>query len=110
MSGCSDEPPAPTQRRLPPSYLMTVLASAPVVTAVSHDFLVLLRLTIDAQAHAGDSLTAGSEDDGGAFCAVQQALAPWQPVPRAIDGILDGRIDLVLYCAISCEAAGHAQF
>jgi hypothetical protein len=87
---------------------LAILASASVVTAVIHWFLISFRLTTDTQAHARDSLTAGSGDGGATFFAAHQALASRQLVTRAIDSVLDCRIDLVLYCSIFCKAASHA--
>ncbi len=70
-------------------------------------FLISFRLTIDTQAHARNSLTAGGGDGGITFFAVLQALAPWQLVARAIDSVLDCCIDLVLYCTVFCKSASH---
>jgi hypothetical protein len=39
---------------------------------------------------------------------VFRALAPWQLVARAIDSVVDFRIDLVLYCPVFCKAASHS--
>jgi hypothetical protein len=38
---------------------------------------------------------------------VAQALATRQLVTDAFDRILDGRIDLILYCPVFCKAASH---
>jgi hypothetical protein len=70
--------------------------------------LILFRLTIDTQAHARDSLTAGSGDGGVAFFTVLQAFAPGQPITRAIDSVLDCGVDLVLYRTVFCKAASHS--
>jgi hypothetical protein len=64
---------------------LAVLASASVVTTVIDCFLILFRPTADTQ-----------------------ALAPWQLVARAIDSVVDFRIDLVLYCPVFCKAASHS--
>ena len=87
---------------------LAVLVSASVVTTVIDCLLIMFRLTMDTQARARDSLTAGSGDGGITFFAVLQALAPWQLVTRAIDSVLDCRIDLVLYCTVFCKAASHS--
>ena len=87
---------------------LAVLASASVVTAVIDRLLIMFRLTVDTQACARDSVTAGSGDGSVTFFAVFQALAPWQLVARAIDSVLDCRIDLILYCPVFCKAASHS--
>ncbi len=96
------DPAFPPQRPISLPKL-AVLASAPVVPTVMNCFLVLFRLTIDTQAHARDRLTAGGGDRGVTFFAVVRALAPWQLVTRAIDSVLDCRIDLVLYRPVFCK-------
>ncbi len=97
-------------RAQPTAFLpeLAVLASASVVTTVIDCFLIMLRLTVDTQARTRDSLTAGNGDGSVTFFAVFQALAPWQLVARAIDGVLDRRIDLVLYCPVFCKSASHS--
>ncbi len=67
----------------------------------------MLRLTVDAQARARDSLTSRGRDGRVTLFAVFQALPLWQLVARAIDCVLDRRIDLVLYRPVFCKAASH---
>jgi L-ascorbate metabolism protein UlaG (beta-lactamase superfamily) len=54
-----------------------------------------------AQAHARHRAAARGRDLGIAFLAAQATLAARQAVARALDRVLDGRVDLVLYRAVA---------
>ncbi len=88
---------------------LAVLAATTVVAAHRRIFLVLFRLAIDAVANAGNSLTTGFGNCSIAFHTILKALALRQLVSDTLDRILDGCVDLVLYCAVFRESACHQR-
>ena len=63
--------------------------------------LVARLLAGDAQAHAGHGLAPRLGNRGIALLAMRQPGAARQLAARAPDGVVDGRVDLVLHGAIA---------
>jgi hypothetical protein len=86
---------------------LAVFASASVVPAATNLLLVVFRLTGNTQSHAGNRQTAGFWNGRITLFATHQALTTWQFTTRTLDGILNGGIDLILYCPVTAPATGH---
>src|SRR5690349_11732221 len=86
---------------------LAVLAAAAVVAADRALLLVLRILAGHAQAHAGHRLAACLGDRRLALLAVAQARPLRQLAARALDRVLHGRVDLVLYGAVAGPTDGH---
>src|SRR5690606_8943382 len=90
------------------STQLAVLAAAPVVAAGGRALLGVARLlALHAQAYAGHGLAPRLGDPGVALLAVLQPGTLWNLAAHALDRVLDGRVDLVLHCAIACPTGCH---
>ena len=92
-----------------PSSQLAVLAAPTVVAGVRRIVPVALALTLDAQAHAAQRLAATLGDLGAAVLALEQTLAARQPAARALYGVFDARVDLILDGPVTGPAAGHVS-
>src|SRR5690606_4029662 len=95
------------------SSKLAVLAAAPVVRAGTGLFFVARLLAGDAQAHPGHGLPPRF---GYRLTALLAVFATWtraQAAARALDRVIDGRVDLFLDGAVAgptrCHAALHDQ-
>ena len=86
---------------------LAVLVPPTVVAGVRSVLPIVPALTRDAKAHPGQRLAAACRNLGPALLALVQALAPRQPAPRALDGVLDARVYLILHRPVTSPAAGH---
>jgi hypothetical protein len=91
-------------KRLPE---LAIFASASVVSAATNLLLVVFRLTANTQSHAGNRLTTGFRNGHITLFAVHQAFTTWQFTTGTLDGILNGGINLILYCPVTAPATGH---
>jgi hypothetical protein len=89
------------------SAKLTVLAAAPVVPAERGICAIVSILTGNAQANSGHGFSARLGNTGPAFRAVAQGRTLGQTALRAADPILYGRVDLILYCTVTCPTRRH---
>src|SRR3546814_9489437 len=92
-----------------PLTQLAVLAAAAVVTRARGVFLVLRFLARHAQAHAGHGLAPRLGDRRVAFFAVTESGTLRQAAARALDRVLDGRVDLVLHSGVACPSFRHGR-
>src|SRR5688500_7723786 len=88
---------------------LAVFAAAAVVAGEAGLLLVAGFLADDAEAHAGDGLAACLWNLRIAFLAAHQAGSLRELAAHALDRILDGGVDLVLYSAVAGPACGHGS-
>ena len=86
---------------------LAVLAAAAVVAADAAVFRIVRFLAIDAEAHARDGLAPRLGNLRVAFLAARQARALGNAAARALDRVLDGRVDLVLHRAVAGPSCRH---
>lgn len=86
---------------------LAVLATAPVITAVIYYFFIVLGLALDAQTHAGNSLTSRLGNAPATLFTLFQTFTARQLTTGTTDRVLDGGIDLILYCAVFRKSTSH---
>jgi len=86
---------------------LTVFASAPVETAVTCMFPIVLFLAADTQTDARDSQAPGLWNRLPAFFTISQSFTAWQPAACMLDRIFDTGVNLFLHGAIACPTSGH---
>lgn len=86
---------------------LAVLAAAPVVAAGVHLRFVMSGLAGDAQAYPRDGLAACLGNGAVAFLAMAQAVTARQTAARALHGVFDAGIYLLLYRSVLCPSTGH---
>src|SRR5690606_4061507 len=118
MRGAPCRVPVPYRRRRvnarsppghPASAQLAVLAAAAVVAGRRRFLAVQRFLARHAQAHAGHGLAPRLGDRRVAFLAVRQARTLRQAAARALDRVLDGRVDLVLHCGVARPSGCHVR-
>ncbi len=70
-------------------------------------FFIVLGLAPDAQTHAGNSLTSRLGNACVTFFTVFQTFTARQLTAGTTDRVLDGGINLFLYCAIFRKTTSH---
>src|SRR6185312_14754511 len=88
---------------------LAVLAAAAVVARERLLVAVVRFLAIDAQPHAGHGLAPRLGDLRVALLAMREASPARQLAARALDGVVDRRVDLVLNGAVAGPACGHRK-
>src|SRR6185437_6198560 len=88
---------------------LTVLAAAAVVAAELSPVAIGGILTGDAQPHAWNGLAPCLRDLRAAVGAMGEAGTLRQPALRAQDAVRHGRIDLLLYGAVTGPACCHGS-
>jgi hypothetical protein len=88
------------------SAKLAVLAAA-TVNQTGTALGILRLLAIHAQAHTRHSFAPCRWDGRIALFAMRHTGTFLQLASRALDRIIDRRIDLVLHCAIACPTGGH---
>ena len=86
---------------------LAVLATAPVITAMIYYFFIVLSLALDAQTHTGNSRTSRLGDALATLFTVFQTFAVRQLTTGTTDRVLDGGINLFLYCAVFRKTTSH---
>ena len=70
-------------------------------------FFIVLSLALDAQTHAGNSLTSRLRNAFMTLFTVFQTLTARQLMAGTTDRVLDGGINLFLHCAVFRESTSH---
>ncbi len=86
---------------------LAVLATAPVITAMIYYFFIVLGLALDAQTYAGNSLTSRLGNVFATLFTVLQTFTARQLTTGMTDRVLDGGVNLVLYCAVFRKSTSH---
>ncbi len=86
---------------------LAVLATAPVIRAMIYYFFIVLSLALDAQTHAGNNLTSRLGNALATLFTVLQTFTAWQLTTGTTDRVLDGGINLILYCAVFRKSTSH---
>jgi hypothetical protein len=89
---------------------LTVFAAAPVVSTEGGICAIVSILTGNAQANAGHGLSARLGNTAAAFGAMAQGWTLGQAALRTADPILYGRVDLILYCTVTCPTCRHLLY
>jgi len=74
---------------------------------MTYYFFIVLSLALDAQAHAGNSLTSRLGKALATLFTVFQTFTVRQLTTGTIDRVLDGGINLFLYCAVFRKPTSH---
>jgi len=96
--------------RLQPRQILpqlTVLAPPTVIATDDLRLGIVLRLAGDTETNTRDCLAAGLGNRLVTFFAVTKAFPTRNLVASPTNRILDGCIDLILYCPVFCESASH---
>src|SRR5262245_1794315 len=102
-----DRSPSVFRHRSLSSTQLTVLAAASVVAAELLDLAVGGFLTTHAEPNARNGVAPRLRNFRSAIRAMTEAGALRQSAFRAIDPILDRRIDLFLHRAVTCPTRRH---
>ena len=86
---------------------LAVLATAPVITAMIYYFFIVLSLALDAQTHAGNSLTSRLGNAFMTLFTVFQTFTARQLMAGTTNRVLDRGINLFLHCAVFRESTSH---
>jgi hypothetical protein len=70
-------------------------------------FFIVLSLALDAQTHAGNSLTSRMGNALATLFTVFQTFTARQLTTGTTDRVLDGGINLFLYCAVFRKSTSH---
>ena len=70
-------------------------------------FFIVLSLALDAQTHAGNSLTSRLGNALATLFTVFQTFTARQLTAGTTDRVLDGGINLFLYCAVFRKSTSH---
>ena len=89
------------------SAQLAVLAASTVEAADRFLLGIVFRLAGYAQSHARDGFATGIRNGVVTFFAVGEALATRDFVTGALDRVLDGCVDLILYRPVLCESTSH---
>ena len=86
---------------------LAVLATTPVITAMIYYFFIVLSLALDAQTHTGNSRTSRLGNAFTTLFTVFQTFTVRQLTTGTTDRVLDGGINLFLYCAVFRKTTSH---
>jgi hypothetical protein len=89
------------------STQLAVLAAAPVISAELRKIAIMRLLAAQAQANASDGIPACLRYCAATFCAVTQTRTVSQATLRALDPILYGCVNLILYRAVASPTCRH---
>ncbi len=70
-------------------------------------FFIVLGLALDAQTHAGTSLTSRFGNAVMTLFTAFQTVTARQLIAGTTDRVLDGGINLFLYCAVFRKSTSH---
>jgi hypothetical protein len=70
-------------------------------------FLIVLSLALDTQMHAGNSLASRLGNVPATLFTVLQTFTARQLTTGTTDRVLEGGINLILYCAVFRKSTSH---
>lgn len=91
------------------SAQLAVFAAPPVVTTFNCLVFILCCLAVNTQSHAGYCLAASLGNACVTFRTVAQTLTVWELAAGMANGILNSRIDLILYCTVFGKSTRHVN-
>src|SRR5690606_37792603 len=89
------------------SAQLAVLAPAAVVAREGCGLPIFCFLAGEAEPDTGDGIAPRLRNLRAAFRAMGEARPRGQPALRAVDPVLDRRIDLILYSPVACPTRRH---